>query len=254
MKAPSTAPGLLSVIIPNYNYGRYIARAVESVFRQDYAPIELVIVDDGSTDHSLEEIHRTIRRPNTLSRIEVVEMPANAGKLAAMNVGLQYCVGEYCITLDADDCLRPDYASRCIDELVRARAEDRRVGFVYTNCNLIGPEGEIVGKGKSTAFDPRLIERFSFIPEPAVTLMSAMVEAAPFDETIRKGTKHHKWCRIIGNGWFGRHIAEPLFLYRMHDANLSGIGARILDEVNGTSNRGERLLSGYWPIQQVAAG
>lgn len=254
MKSPATSPGLLSVIIPNYNYGRFIAQTIESVFRQDYAPIELVIVDDGSTDHSLEEIRKVIRQSNKLVRIEVVEMAANAGKLAAMNIGLQYCLGEYCITLDADDRLRPDYASRCIGELVQAREEDRRIGFVYTNCNLIGPEGEIVGKGKSTAFDPRLIERFSFIPEPAVTLMTAMIEAAPFDESIRKGTKHHKWRRIIGNGWYGRHLAEPLFLYRMHNANLSGIGTRILDEVNGSSNRGERLLSGYWPVQQVAAG
>lgn len=253
MKSSATAPGLLSVIVPNYNYGRFIGRAIESLFRQDYGPIELVVVDDGSTDNSLEEIRKTIRRPNALSRIEVVEMGANAGKLAAMNIGLQYCVGEYCITLDADDCLRSDYASRCIGELERAREQDRRIGFVYTNCSLIGPEGEIVGKGKSTAFDPSLIERFSFIPEPAVTLMSAMIEAAPFDESIRKGTKHHKWRRIIANGWYGRHIAEPLFLYRMHDANLSGIGTRILDEVNGAANRGERLLSGYWPIQQQAA-
>lgn len=242
------SPGLLSVIIPNYNYGRFIADSIASVFRQDYRSIELVIVDDGSTDHSLSAIRDAIKRPNRLSRIEVVEMTRNAGKLAAINVAMQYCVGEYCIILDADDLLTDTYASRCIEELTRAREQARNLGFIYSNCRLVGEEGEFLGNGKSTAFDPSLIERFSFIPEPAVTLMAALVEAAPFDETIRKGTKHHKWRRIIDNGWSGLHIAEPLFSYRMHGQNLSGIGARVIDEVSG-GHTGERILSGYWPTQ-----
>ncbi|MFQ5348637.1 MAG: glycosyltransferase family 2 protein [Rhodothalassiaceae bacterium] len=243
-----TAPRLLSVIIPNHNYGAFIAQAIESVFAQDYESIELIVVDDGSTDNSLEVICETVRRPNRLTRIEVVALPKNAGKLAAMNVGLDYCVGEYCITLDADDMLTPGYVSRSIRELLRARTCNRAIGFVYSDCNLMGPDGEVVGHGKSTAFDPRLIERYSFIPEPAVTLMAAMREAAPFDESIRKGTKHHKWRRIIANGWQGKHIAEPLFYYRMHGKNLSGIGNRVLDEIAG-GHRGERILSGYWPMQ-----
>ncbi len=240
--------GLLSILIPNYNYGQYIAEAVESVFRQDYDSIELIIVDDGSTDNSVKAIHQIVKRPNKLSRIEVIEMPRNSGKLAAINVGIEYCRGEFCILLDADDKLTDSYASRCINALAKERETRANIGFIYTNCMLIGPGGDHVGQGKSTEFDPTLIERFSFIPEPAVVLMSAMLEAAPFDEGILKGTKHHKWRRIINNGWHGHHIPEPLFNYRMHDKNLSGIGTRVLDEIDG-GHRGERLLSGYWPMQ-----
>ncbi|GER08728.1 glycosyl transferase family 2 [Iodidimonas muriae] len=243
-----SSPGLLSVIIPNYNYGRFIAETIASVFRQDYGSIELVVVDDGSTDHSLEAIRDAIKRPNSLSRIEVVEMPTNSGKLAAMNAGLKYCVGEYVIVLDADDLLTDSYASRCIHELNEGRKEDPQLGFIYSNCQLVDENGADIGRGKSTAFDPSLIERFSFIPEPAVTLMAAVMEASPYDETIRKGTKHHKWRRIIENGWRGKHIAEPLFSYRMHGQNLSGIGSRVIDEIGG-GHTGERLLSGYWPTQ-----
>jgi len=243
-----SSKGMLSVIIPNYNYGRFIEEAIRSVQRQSYAPIELVVVDDGSTDESCDIVRNLIATTNGISRLELIELEDNGGKLAAINAGLQYCFGEYCIILDADDMLSEDYAARCISRLNEARKDSPEVGFVYTNCKLVGKHGDVLGHGKSTAFDPQLIEEFSFIPEPAVVLMPAMIEAAPFDESIRKGTKHHKWRRIIANGWSGSHIPEPLFSYRMHDDNLSGIGSRVLDEID-SGHRGERILSGYWPTQ-----
>jgi len=245
-----SSDGLLSVIIPNYNYGRFIEEAIRSVQRQSYAPVELVVVDDGSRDNSCKIVRDLLSRTNGISRQELVETEQNSGKLAAINTGLQHCSGEYCIVLDADDILSEDYARRCIDRLQTVRRNDQSVGFIYTNCKLVGKHGDVLGHGKSTAFDPGLIEEFSFIPEPAVVLMAAMIEAAPFDTSIRKGTKHHKWRRIIANGWAGNHIPEPLFSYRMHDDNLSGIGLRVLEEID-SGHRGERILSGYWPTQQA---
>jgi len=244
----SSAGALVSVIIPNYNYARYIALAIESVRAQDHPAIELVVVDDCSSDDSVPAIRRALALPHRFTRVEVIELPANLGKLGALNRAVSACRGKYCITLDSDDMLTSGYVSRCVAELEQARSADRRTAFVYSNCRLIGPDGRLLGQGKSTAFDPRLIERFSYIPEPALTLMEAMREVMPFDETIRRGTKHHKWKRIIGKGWRGRHIAEPLFAYRMHRDNLSGIGARVLDEVAG-GDRSERILSGYWPLE-----
>jgi len=249
MNSLSSNP-LLSVIIPNYNYGRFIEEAIRSVQAQSYAPVELVVIDDGSSDDSCAVVRDLLSRTNGISRQELVELGENCGKLASINTGLEYCTGDYCIILDADDSLSEDYAWRCIDRLQRARRDDSSVGFVYTNCKLVGKHGDVLGHGKSTAFDPDLIEEFSFIPEPAVVLMRAMDEAAPFDTSICKGTKHHKWRRIVANGWSGRHIPEPLFSYRMHDDNLSGIGLRVLEEID-SGHRGERILSGYWPTQQA---
>ena len=53
---------------------------------------------------------------------------------------------------------------------------------------------------------------------------------------------------VLGLGWWGKHIAEPLFYYRMHDANISGIGKAVLAEVARGQN-GHRILSGYWPTE-----
>jgi glycosyltransferase involved in cell wall biosynthesis len=240
--------GLLSVVIPNFNYGQFVAETIGSVASQTYAPIELIVVDDGSTDNSAEIIRKTLADTAGLARSEFIALQANAGKLAAINRGLRDVHGEYLIILDADDLLTPEYAAHTIAALNQTRAEDPRIAFIYSDCMLISETGELLDRGKSAAFSPELLDRYSFVPEPAMCLAAPVLEAAPYDETIRKGTKHHKWKRIVANGWSGKHLAEPLFCYRMHDKNLSGIGKRVIDEVE-RGEGGERILSGYWPLQ-----
>jgi len=241
-------PGLLSVVIPNFNYGQFVAETIASVAAQTYAPIELIVVDDGSTDNSAEVIRQAVDAAGGLAHAEFIALEANVGKLGAINRGLQHVHGEYLIILDADDLLTPEYAAHTITALNEAHAEDPHIAFIYSDCMLISESGEMLDRGKSAAFSPELLDRYSFVPEPAMCLAAPVLEAAPYDEAIRKGTKHHKWKRIVANGWIGRHLAEPLFCYRMHDKNLSGIGKRVIDEVE-RGEGGERILSGYWPLQ-----
>ncbi len=239
---------LLSVVIPNFNYGRFVAEAIASVAGQSYGPIDLIVVDDASTDNSLAAMEAALAAAESLNSTRLIALPENVGKLGAINRALEHVKGHYFIILDSDDVLKPEYAERTIAELEKARAEDPSIGFLYTDCMLISQSGEELDRGKSTAFDPALLERYSFVPEPATCLAEPVLQAAPYDEAIRKGTKHHKWKRIVGNGWNGRHLPEPLFCYRMHDANLSGIGKRVIEEVE-RGEGGERILSGYWPLQ-----
>ncbi len=238
---------MLSVLIPNFNYDKYIERAIDSIVAQDYPSIELVIVDDGSTDDSVRVAKRRLAKPTTLQRHVVIDLGKNRGKLGAINAALEEITGEYLITLDADDWLARHYASRCIAELERCRESDEDVGFIYTDCQLVDESGEVIDRGRSVAFDRDLVGKLSFLPEPALMLTRAFKQAAPFDESIRVATKHHKWTRVVANGWTGVHIPEPLFYYRMHSNNMSGIGQRVLAE-NESGARGERILSGYWQV------
>lgn len=241
-------PGLLSVIIPNFNYARFLAETITSAAAQTYAPIELIVVDDASTDDSCAVIRDALASTTAFLRTHFIALESNLGKLGAINRALENIRGEYLIILDSDDLLKPDYAALTIAELERVRKADPTIGFVYTDCTLISPTGAELGRGRSTAFDATLLDRFSFVPEPAVCLSAPVLESAPYDEAIRKGTKHHKWKRIVGQGWNGHHLAEPLFCYRMHEGNLSGIGKRVIAEVE-RGEGGERILSGYWPLQ-----
>lgn len=236
---------LLTVLIPNYNYGNFIGEAIDSVLAQDYSNLELIIVDDGSDDDSVQNARAKLFATDRLQRGEIIALERNRGKLGAINAVLDQLNGEYLITLDADDRLSPNYASRCIAELQRRRLRDSSLGFVYTDCLLVDESGNVLHRGRSTAFDRDLVDKVSFLPEPALMLTRAFKEVAPFDETIRVATKHHKWRRVVANGWSGHHIAEALFQYRMHTHNLSGIGERVLAELN-TGTNGERILSAYW--------
>lgn len=238
---------LLSIIVPNFNYGRFIERTLQSVLEQDYPDIELIVVDDGSHDDSVERVERVLTQQDLLNRTELIAFGNNRGKLAALNAAVEQARGKYFIILDADDWLSNSYASRCIDELRRCREKDESIGFVYSDCNLMGADGEYLDRGRSTPFDKDLVGKLSFLPEPALTLTEAIRQAGPFDERIRKATKHHKWVRIVTQGWYGRYINEPLFYYRMHTDNMSGIGQRVAAE-NRKGARGERILSGYWQV------
>jgi len=236
---------LLTIAIPNHNYGSYIRRAIDSVLAQDYADVELIVVDDASTDHSVAETDTALAGTNRLYRSELICFANNQGKLAALNAAIEAARGRYFIILDADDWLAEHYATRAINELRAQRESNDAIGFVYSDCNLMDVDGNYIDRGRSTPFDRDLVGKLSFLPEPAVTLTEALREAAPFDVSIRQATKHHKWCRIVANGWIGHYIAEPLFYYRMHSENMSGIGERVMAEADSGS-RGERILSGYW--------
>jgi glycosyltransferase involved in cell wall biosynthesis len=238
---------LVSAIVCNYNYARYLGRTIDSLAAQTHRPIELTLVDDASRDDSkaliasLPNRHRgRFAAVNTLFRAR------NSGKLACLNMALDHVAGDLAVVLDADDLLSPAFLERSIEELRAQRRRDRSIGFVYTDCTLIDSEGHALGTGRSVPWDRDLLERSSYIPDCGLTLSAALRGAAPFDESIRVGSKHHKWLRVSAAGWSGRHLAHPLFSYRLHDANVSGIGSRLLPELNA-SPAPDRLLARVWP-------
>ena len=233
------------VLIPNHNYARYIAATLDSVLQQTHAALDIIVIDDGSTDDSLQIIESKLPASNDVRRTALHRRTPNQGKLAALNTVMHEITAPYMLTLDADDRLLPDYIERTLHAMQTARASDPDIAIVYSDCLLIDEHGEILDRGRSTAFDAEKLNTMSFIPEPALCLSEAYLQVVPFDTSIKVGTKHHKWLRMVAQGWRGLHIPEPLFHYRMHSQNLSGIGARVLAE-NESGSRGERILSGYW--------
>src|SRR5690606_12784215 len=99
---PAFEPGLVSVVIPTWNRAALLLETRESVFKQDYRPLEVIVADDGSTDDTLAQV-RTLKPP-TGGELRVVEGPHKSGT-AARNRGASACRREYVMFLDSDDLL-----------------------------------------------------------------------------------------------------------------------------------------------------
>ncbi|HEY0656892.1 MAG TPA: glycosyltransferase family A protein, partial [Pyrinomonadaceae bacterium] len=99
----------VSVIIPNYNYAKYIAETIDSVLAQTYPNLEVIVVDDGSKDDSLKILR------SYGDKITVIEQK-NQGVARARNIGTAYSNGEYIAFLDADDVWLPEKLARQMEK------------------------------------------------------------------------------------------------------------------------------------------
>jgi glycosyltransferase involved in cell wall biosynthesis len=143
-QAEATCPPLagqptLSVVLPNYNHGRLIARAITALLAQDRAPDEIVIIDDGSTDDSLDVI-KSLAAGSSIVR--VLANPTNEGVPAALSRGLAICRGKYLYCAAADDWVLPGFFATALPVL-----EDHpEAGLVCGESHLIsGRTGERLG-------------------------------------------------------------------------------------------------------------
>lgn len=111
---------LVSVVIPSYNRAEKVGIAIESVLRQDHRAIQLIVVDDGSTDGT----------EKVVSRYPLVQYikKEHAGQAAARNLGLQFCKGDFVATLDSDDAWNSSFVSFCLQKI-----QKDKVDFVFTN-------------------------------------------------------------------------------------------------------------------------
>lgn len=115
---------MVSVIIPTYNRAGTIMRSIQSVMEQSYSEWELIIVDDGSTDHT-EDIVKSVTEQDT--RVRYIPCPENKGQAYARNTGIQTARGEYIAFQDSDDCWMPDKLQRQMS-MMEAHPE---YGLVY---------------------------------------------------------------------------------------------------------------------------
>lgn len=109
---------LISIILPVYNAEKYVAQAIESALRQTYANIELIIVNDGSTDKS-EDI---CKKYNFDSRVKYFHQ-SNKGLSASRQFGIDQCNGTYFLTIDADDYISDDFVERLYSKIIEKNAD-----------------------------------------------------------------------------------------------------------------------------------
>lgn len=126
---------LVSVVITAYNEERYIEETLESLMRQSYSELEIIVVDDCSTDSTVSIVSKISKKD---PRIQLIRMKKNAGQSAASNVGIDAAHGEYLARLDADDIALPDRIRVQVDFLMK----HPDVVMVGGQCQLIDGDGK----------------------------------------------------------------------------------------------------------------
>jgi cellulose synthase/poly-beta-1,6-N-acetylglucosamine synthase-like glycosyltransferase len=116
---------LVSVIIATHNYGRYIPETIKSVLNQTYTNLEIIVIDDGSTDNTREIVKQY--------PVKYFYQDHRGGP-SVFNAGIRLSHGEFFTKPDADDILHPKYVEMCLSEMLR----DDRIGFVWTAAKEFG--------------------------------------------------------------------------------------------------------------------
>ncbi|MFP6556757.1 glycosyltransferase family 2 protein [Paraburkholderia sp. B3] len=212
-----------SIVIANYNYERFVGEAIESALTQDWPQVEVIVVDDGSTDHSAAIIR-------SFGDKIIAVFKENGGQRDANNVGFQHSTGDVIIFLDADDILRP-HALRAIAAAWRPGLSKVQVQMQRVDA-LRRPIRNVIPKIPA-ALSPQTIRRWAYAtseyPSPPGSgnawSRRFLDQIFPLDESHDSFTDSTciAMAPYIGDV---ETIASPLVLYRMHGGNDSAMGAK----------------------------
>jgi glycosyltransferase involved in cell wall biosynthesis len=206
----------ISVIIPNYNYARFLDQAISSALNQTYPDIEVIVVNNGSTDESLVVLKKYEEK------IILINQP-NLGQSGARNSGLKSISGKYVAFLDADDYWEPD-------KLEKQHAlinEDRQL--VYSGIRQFRDSDPQNSKVVSPKFRGSCSELFLDIPGASIVLsgestalfsVSLLKKVGDFDCKLNSSAGWDFFRRCSKHTRFD-FVDEPLTNYRLHDSNMS---------------------------------
>src|SRR5260221_7875378 len=198
----STMPtpwNLLRIIITAYNYARFLPEAVRSCLAQTYQPVEIIVVDDGSTDNTREVVAG-------FPEVKYIYQP-NQGVTSALNVGLSHAQGEFIQFLDADDTLSPTKIQRCVEEF----HTHPEAGLVYTDYLICTADMQPARKRKRRGIMPQGAGPHALVPivyplNPYFTNHCPLVRrpdleaGGGFNAKLKKAHDWFMWVPVAGAG------------------------------------------------------
>lgn len=222
----NTSAPKVSIIVTNHNYSGYISDCLESVGRQTYPDIECIVVDDHSSDDSVNQIERFIENDKSPVTFKLITHDFTRGQYAAFRTGMGHVTGAFVAFLDADDLLLPDFVS----EHIRVHLTLQPVAFTSSNQYQIDSDGQVIG-----GVHPDLLTQNTFRAIGTISLhrpfwvwattSSMMFRRAVLsyvlfdaDEAFRKCADNYvsHFCNLLGGSIL---IPTVLGCYRRHQRN-----------------------------------
>lgn len=219
---------LVSVIVPVYNVESYIEVCLNSIRQQTYNKIEIIIVEDCSTDTSRQVLEKHL----TDKRIRLIQHGKNKGLSAARNTGIEYATGDYIVFVDSDDLVDTRLVSACIDCALENDAEVVTYGFVPFKDGI--PEAELPYSSKGLEFKPIIggnsyfnLSHFACLK----LIRTSLIRSASLRFPV--GLHYEDWPFHWHLGLSTKHIYQlpaNLYLYRQRGTSITGsTGKELLD-------------------------
>jgi hypothetical protein len=203
---PVNGSPLVSVITPCFNHGRYLPEFMAGIDAQDYSELEIILVDDASTD---PETIETLARLENDRRVRVLRQAENHGPSAARNAALSVAAGRYILPVDADNVLLPGAVRALVSQLQNA---GERVGFIYPSFQYFGT--------RDYRFDAPAYNLFDLLEGNFIDTCS-LLDREVFDAGLRYGEDielgHEDWdlaLALAAREVVGEPSREPVMLYR----------------------------------------
>lgn len=221
--APDRGPAQskVSVVVPSYNQGRFIEATIRSVLLQDYPDIELIVMDGGSRDETVD----VLRRYDPWIDHWVSE--PDRGQTHAINKGVELATGEIVTYLNSDDLLHPGAVSR----IVEGFESHPEAAVVHGKCVYVDEVGGERFRQDATIDGfldyLRIWERFptgNYITQPeAFIRREALAAVGPFREELHSVMDFEMWLRLLSRGFVFRPIPHPIAHFRTYPAQKSSV-------------------------------
>lgn len=204
---------IVSVIMPNFNGGQYLHSAIASILEQSFFHFELIIIDDGSTDNSIDVINSFDD-----SRIILVKRSKNCGLVRRLNEGIALASGKYIARMDSDDISHPDRLQRQIDFL-----ESSAASCVGCNYSVINSDGEVVDNVNLPQTNDQiyaaLSRRCPFVHGAIVFNKDVFLQAGAYQKSPVED--YDLWLRFAQINVEFYNLPDNLYFYRMHSNSVS---------------------------------
>ncbi len=211
MSDPSGQSVRVSVVIPCFNYGRYLAEATESVLAQSLRDVEVIVVDDGSTDDS-RTVAQALIDAHPEAAIRLIAQPNCGSPGQTRNVGIDAARGRYIVCLDADDRLHPEYLARCASAL-DAHAD---AAIAYGDLQMFGDDDTL---HVPPEWDTRVELDCNFLDVVSMFRRSVWAEVGGYDTGIGYEDWDF-WIAVIEHGFTGVKAPGALWYYRKHGSGV----------------------------------
>jgi|SRR5690554_250724 len=217
---------VVSIVIPCYNCENCIEESLQSLFNQSYKNIEIIIINDGSKDQSLQIIKKIISDQKNTSLID----QQNQGQSKTRNTGVKKAQGKYLLFLDADDKIDPTFIEKCVDVL----ETDSEKQIVYALSAYFGAK---TGEWKLPEYELKSFLRNNCIPITALIRKNDFEKVGGFDESLTFFEDWELWLKLIINGGKVHRISETLFFYRQHPEKTSLTNQALRDKMIISKNK-----------------